>query len=131
MSILFITYTYPLGDLLRQSGISYHFYADDMQLYMVFDLTECQNALSKMEECVEKVCIWMIDNLLKLNADKTEVLFYCSPNFLSKLQIALLTIGSDQIQPSDVIRNIEPFMDKFLNIYTQVSLMCISTDHLG
>ena len=52
-----------------------------------------------MEECVEKVCIWMTDNFPKLNNDKTEVLFLGSPSFdsiLSKLQPALLTIGSDQ-----------------------------------
>ena len=56
-----------------------------MQLYMSFDLLECQNALSMMEECVEKVHIWMTGDFLKLNNDKTEVLFFGSPNLLSNL----------------------------------------------
>ena len=65
-----------------------------------------------MEECVEKVHIWMTDNFLKLNDDKTEVLFFGSPNLLSKLQSAPLTISSDQIKASDVVRNIRPSWTK-------------------
>jgi hypothetical protein len=122
--ILFILYTSPLGDLLRECGISYHFYADDTQLYVSFNLPECQSAMSKMEECVEKVRIWMANNFLKLNEDKTEVLFFGSPNLLSKLQTAPLNIGAEEIEPADVVRNIGAYMDKALHMDIQVSHIC-------
>ena len=31
--VLFIMYIYPLGDVIKPFGISYHFFADDSQLY--------------------------------------------------------------------------------------------------
>jgi hypothetical protein len=122
--ILFILYTSPLGDMLRECGITYHFYADDTQLYMSFNLPECQNALSKMENCIEKVRVWMADNFLKLNEEKTEFLFFGSPNLLSKLQAAPLTIGTEHIEPKDVVRNIGALMDRTLNMDQQLSQIC-------
>ena len=82
--ILFILYTSPLGDLLRECGISFHLYADDMQLNISFKLFQTEMAKVKMEDCIEKVRIWMSHNFLKLNKEKTEFIMFGSPNLLSK-----------------------------------------------
>ena len=74
-----------------------------------------------MEECIEKVWAWMADNFLKLNKEKTEVLFIGSPNLLSKLQTVPLTMGTEHIQPKDVVRNIGAHMDRTLNMDQQLS----------
>ena len=122
--ILFILYTSPLADLLKECGISYHFYADDTQLYISFDLHEHQDVISKMEQCIEKVRTWMADNFLKLNDEKTEVLFFGSKNLIANLDASPMTIGSEQIAPTDVAKNIGAYMDKYLNMDTQVSQVC-------
>ena len=35
--ILYLLYTSPLGDIVRQYSMGYHFYADDTQLYLSFN----------------------------------------------------------------------------------------------
>ena len=35
--LLYSLYTSPLGDIARSYGLSYHFYADDKQLYLSFE----------------------------------------------------------------------------------------------
>ena len=122
--ILFILYTSPLADLLKECGVSYHFYADDTQLYISFNLPECQDAIAKMEQCIQKVRIWMADNFLKLNEEKTEVLFFGSKNLLSNIEASPITIGSEHIAPTDLARNIGAYLDKYLNMDSQVSQVC-------
>ena len=69
-----------------------------------------------MEQCVELVRGWMAENVFKLTEDTAEVLFLRSPNLLSKLQTSSLNIGSEQIVPKDVVRNIGAYMVKSLNM---------------
>jgi len=35
--IIYLMYTAPLADIIRQHGLNFHFYADDTQLYLSFN----------------------------------------------------------------------------------------------
>ena len=35
--LLYLLYTSPLGDIVRQHGLDFHLYADDSQIYFSFD----------------------------------------------------------------------------------------------
>ncbi len=72
--ILFLLYILPLGTIIRSyNNVSYHFYADDIQLYCSFKPTELHK-LSSLVDCLTNIKKWLNDNYLKLNSDKTETL---------------------------------------------------------
>ena len=52
-----------------------HALADDTQLYVHCSHDEVTSAVLRLENCIEDVSDWMLANRLKLNADKTELLW--------------------------------------------------------
>ena len=57
--------------------MSFHFYADDTQLYLSFnslDGVDQVSSVAQIESCVRDIDCWMVRNKLKLNRDKTELL---------------------------------------------------------
>ena len=72
---LFIVYTADLEDHVAQHGVSFHAFADDTQLYDHCRRDEVTSAVPRLENCIEEVSDWMSANRLKLNADKTELLW--------------------------------------------------------
>ena len=61
-------YAKPLGAIIYRHGLSYHFYADDKQLYISFkpkeDTVKAQS-LSRIENCLTDNEGWMRTNMLK------------------------------------------------------------------
>jgi len=71
---LFILYTADLEDHVAEHGVSFHAFADDMQLYVQCRRDDVMSAVRRLENCIDDVSHWMSANRLKLNADKTELL---------------------------------------------------------
>jgi len=72
---LFILYTADMEDQVAEHGVSFHAFADDTQLYVHCRRAEVTSAVLRLENCIEEVRDWMSVNRLKLNADKTELLW--------------------------------------------------------
>lgn len=47
-----LLYTTPLAEIIRSHGLDYHFYADDVQLYMSFKDGDADVATLRLENCV-------------------------------------------------------------------------------
>jgi hypothetical protein len=61
----------PLGNIIRKYNLSFHFFADDSQLYLPLRSRDC---LQTLLECLKEINYGMGDNFLQLNNSKTEVI---------------------------------------------------------
>ena len=83
----FTLFTTPLGDICRHYDQDLHLYADDTQLYASFIASSeesRESCMSKINLCVAETSKWMSINLLKLNEDKSEIMFIATHQQLSK-----------------------------------------------
>ena len=120
-------YTLPVGDIIRKHGLMFEIYADDTQLYISFvirDRDDLANATSKIELCVLEIKDWMTQNLLKLNAEKTEVIYITPPHFQHKFEALPIHIDGETVFPSASARNIGVIFDKYLSLHEHISSVC-------
>ena len=80
---------------------------------------ECQIAVSKVDKCVEDIKDWMMQNKLKLNDDKTEVLLINSPRQKNKINLIPVQIGDCQIVRSKTIKNLAFIFDSNFSMHKQ------------
>ena len=123
---LFSDYDSPVADIFRRHNIQYHLYADDTQIYLAFDPSDEQNALSRLESCIQEVRLWMAQNSLKLNDSKTEFIVMGSKHGLKDTSTSHITIGDSAIEAADAVKNIGATLDKCMKLDKQVNLTCRS-----
>ena len=83
--LLFTAYLSAVGELIESYSMSYHQFADDMQLLISMDSTNAMSAINRLAQCSAAVCFWFLQNGLQLNADKSEMDFLGTP---AQLQLA-------------------------------------------
>ena len=112
--VLFTVYTGTLSFLLEAHGVSYHFFADDTQLYIrVEDIDETKHRLSSL---LSDLKIWMARRKLKLNDGKTEIIVIrgnlrngCVPNF------GVMSFADTQLVPHESAKNLDIVLDSSLS----------------
>ena len=91
--ILFLLYTAPLADILRNHGMDFHLYANDTQIYISFKSSEVDLATANVEECIRDVDNWMSHNMFKLNRGKTELLILNSRHRPSPFVVSVVSVS--------------------------------------
>ena len=89
-------------------------------------ISKC-DAISRIEACVADIRIWMNDNFVTLNDDKTELLIITTREELSKISDIWIKVGDKSISPSDdPPRNLGVIFDSSCCLDTQVAALCTS-----
>ena len=120
----FTIYILPVSEIARHHNVSYHVYADDIQLYIPFDPKvpgELDKATLSLQNCIFDIRTWMTFNKLKLNDSKTEFFVAASPYNFKNMPDLTLKIGDVSIKPSETIRNLGAFFDVHMNMSAHIN----------
>ena len=120
--LLFSAYTAPIGGIIRRHKLGFHLYADDIQLYITFEMTEINRLLSlrRIEQRLNDVRAWMGDNQLKVNDDKKVALVLSSRNNRANHNFTVIKIGDCDITLSPTGRNIGVIFDTEMSMVSHV-----------
>ena len=116
-----------MGTILRYHGIGYHIYADDAQVYLSFKCDNPLTTLSKLNNCISNIRVWMIKNILKFNDSKTEFIVFRSPQAKQDLSGLSVNVGDSVIAQSSKVRDLGLIVDQFLDFDDYISGVCRST----
>jgi Reverse transcriptase (RNA-dependent DNA polymerase) len=124
--LLFILYTTPLHDIsVRFPAISDHYYADDTQLLTTFrpsaDVADQKRALTNdLSLCASELKTWLLENRMKLNESKTDVLMVHSSRSRLAPPALPLAVGNEQICPVSSVRNLGFILDCHMTFEDQI-----------
>ncbi len=115
--MLFSLYMLPLGDIFRKHNISFHFYADDVQIYLPVKTSDKASFMSLLN-CLRDFKTWLDQNFLCLNENKTEIVVFGHPGNLSACVDALGHLGL-YVRP--FTRNLGVIFDSTFKFEKQIS----------
>jgi hypothetical protein len=124
--LLFILYTAGIFDLVAAHGLSAHSYADDTQVYVSISAANAPAAVDRFAQCVERLNDWMSSNRLKMNAEKTQVVWIGTRQQLAKVDIGELQLMSATISFSTTVSDLGVLVDDQLSMADHVAALCRS-----
>ena len=99
-------YISPVEDIITAHNLETMTYADDTQIYVIFKQSDVFSVLTNLEKCIADVKAWMIQNKLKLNDTKTE-LMHATSRFIETDVFPPMVIGTSSIEPASEARTNE------------------------
>ena len=119
--LLFTLYIAPLQDVIARHNLNSLFYADDTQLYIAID--PANQALTALRNCIEDVMRWNTHNMLRNNAEKTEVILFTS-RFTKTPNIEKLSFENTVIELTDRVCDLGVNLDKNLSLTYHINGTC-------
>ena len=123
---MYSKYAKSLAEIIRPFLAIYHLFADDTQLGKAVNLNvpgDLQSSTATLESCISRISDWIASNKLKLNEEKTEYIIFGSKLNIKKLGDQSISVGGNNINSVQVVRNLGLRMDSTLNFH---DILCLS-----
>ena len=117
----YFLYTGDLERIVLKYKLGFHQYADDTQIYGHCNNEGTEELQMRVSECVDEIASWMGANCLKLNSEKTEVIWFSSRRNLKNILSYFVRVLESNIFPSKSVRNLGISMDRGLTMSTKIS----------
>ena len=131
--LTFISYTEDSADLITsyQLGYHYHLYAEDTQLIGSTEISNVPSTIGRLQRCVGAIGDWCASRRLQLNPLKTELMWFGSRVSLRKIAAhdLSLRIGSNVINPVDVVRDLGVTFDSQLTMQRHINKVASACFH--
>jgi len=129
--ILFLLYTAELFDIIAECSFTCHTYADDTQVVTCvssLSTPACDHidAMERLASCIERIRGWMADCHLKLNKEKTQIIWLGTRQQLNKLSTQALTLPNSTVQFSTAVKGLGVILDCQLTLANHVAALSCS-----
>ena len=121
---LVLFYPSKLLDITKKGDIKVHSYADDTQVHLSTGASNARTAVWRFVSCTEKIESWMSCNRLKMNAEKTKVIWIGSRQQLAKVDIEELHLLSANVHFSTTVSKLGVHFNSQLTMRDQVTAAC-------
>ena len=101
--------------------------ADDTQLYLSFKNNSAESEAyhtGRIQTCTKEIRLWMSQNFLKLNENKTEFIVFETTVQLSKLKPSTLVVGDSSVNLSSRVHNRGAIYDNKMKLISHVNTVC-------
>ena len=122
--VLYTMYTQPMGAIIKKHSMCYHMYADDTQVYKSAPPNDFPKLIHDFETCIKEIKCWMVDNKLKMNEDKTEIIKCNTGRCNLSSDLNHICIENEIIPFSDKAKNLGVYFDSKLSMSHQVNNLC-------
>jgi len=111
----------------ERHGFCPHLYADDMQIYGSCRPQAIHDLQLRLFACIDDVRLhsWMKSNRLQFDTNKTELLWFASARRQHQLPRSACRIGTDDIIPSTIVRDLGIYSDTDLSMRSHVLLLAV------
>lgn len=114
--LLFLMYTADIPKIIESHDLSYHLYADDIQIFGSCHPSDSASLASRLSRCIADIHNWLCSNRLLLNASKTEVMWLTSQRRRHLAPTHAIVIGDSTISPVSQVRSLGVLLDPCLTM---------------
>lgn len=119
--LLFELYSGDVQKIIASHDLQGHAYADDNQIYFRSSKSELIACKLRLTACIDDITDWMASNRLRLNPDKTEVVWFHSSRKTASIPTDDVLIGNVSIKPATDVRSLGVIFDNNLSMKNHVS----------
>src|SRR6218665_2251854 len=119
--LLYLLYTADIPAIFSKHSSSGHLYADDAQAFVHGPPSDQLALTGRIDALSQDLHLWMSSNRLSLNPNKTQFIWFSTPQQLSKLDLPLLTERFPSFTFHSSVRNLGVVLDSTLTFSEYVA----------